>query len=69
MSSWGTARGKIIFATKTTRSNCFQNKMGHFLMQYTGNNKKFFENLVQGGFKITTLKLKFPRNVSNISPD
>ena len=49
MSSGGTARGKIIFVMETTQSDCFQNKMGHLLMQYFGNYNKFPEKVVQGG--------------------
>ncbi len=43
---------------ETTQSDCFPNKMGHLLMQYSGNYNKFPEKVVQGGSKITTLILE-----------
>ena len=51
MSTMWTARGKIIFFMETTQSNCFQKKMGHFLMQNSGNHSKFPEKIVQGDLK------------------
>ena len=44
-----TARGKIIFPMETSQSDCFQEKMGHFLMHNSGNHSKFPEKVVQGG--------------------
>ena len=47
MSPMWTARGKIIFVMETTQSDCFQNKMGHLFMKYSGNYNKFPEKVVQ----------------------
>ena len=47
-----TARWKIIIFMETSRSDCFQNKMGHFLMQHSGNHSRFPEKVVPCAVKI-----------------